>query len=347
MAVKNYDHCLHFHVVDKRMTLAEGSMNEVVSDNFGNICIRIDFDEQWDGVGKTARFIYGGQYIDVVLDSDNECICPCEVVKKGRFELGVFGADLKATTPVIVNVAASIISESGSEMPPDPQDDVYTQLLKICVEARDEAEAATQAAQEAADIMTSSTQALIDSAKACQDATAACEASNELATEAIDEAKEATTNAENATRRATTAAHRAEGAANGVFTIETNSGTELKFWVGTQAEYDAIKEKVQGCFYIISDDKLFEELVRKVDTHLTESVVYAGSMALADQYMIARFKLIPDESFARYCVNVGGSYVFYEMYKAINGYGHMERVEYEDRYYRSVSAYNFNNWVKF
>lgn len=43
--------------------------------------------------------------------------------------------------------------------------------------------------------------------------------------------------------------------AAGVVTIEQNHNAPLKFWVGTQAEYESLgEEKIENCFYIISDD---------------------------------------------------------------------------------------------
>ena len=43
--------------------------------------------------------------------------------------------------------------------------------------------------------------------------------------------------------------------AAGVVTIEQNHNAPLKFWVGTQAEYESLgEEEIENCFYIISDD---------------------------------------------------------------------------------------------
>ena len=55
---------------------------------------------------------------------------------------------------------------------------------------------------------------------------------------------------------------------------EQNHNTPLKFWIGTQAEYNAIDTPEQNCFYIFSDsDELndLEELcVQKVDAELNK-----------------------------------------------------------------------------
>lgn len=41
---------------------------------------------------------------------------------------------------------------------------------------------------------------------------------------------------------------------------EQNHGTGLTFWVGTQAEYNALAEHMPNCFYIISDDSTVDDL---------------------------------------------------------------------------------------
>lgn len=41
---------------------------------------------------------------------------------------------------------------------------------------------------------------------------------------------------------------------------EQNSGAALSFWVGTQAQYNAISEKANNCFYIITDDTTAEDI---------------------------------------------------------------------------------------
>lgn len=133
---------------------------EVVADNRNCICCKFVCDEQWEDVSKVARFIYNGEYKDVVLDADCMCICPSEVVKKGRFSVGLYGADLKATTPLVVSVLDSILSDSGSELPDDPTPDVYTQVLQITADATQAADEATLACWEAVDTSNKAIEAL-------------------------------------------------------------------------------------------------------------------------------------------------------------------------------------------
>lgn len=42
--------------------------------------------------------------------------------------------------------------------------------------------------------------------------------------------------------------------------VEQNKGVPLAFWVGTQAEYNAIENKANNCFYIVTDDTMKEDI---------------------------------------------------------------------------------------
>ncbi len=72
----------------------------------------------------------------------------------------------------------------------------------------------------------------------------------EACAEATEDAKEAT--------------ERANAAADGVVITEQNKKGPLTFWVGTQAEYDALVEKDMSCFYIISDDSDLEAIQNQI-----------------------------------------------------------------------------------
>lgn len=47
---------------------------------------------------------------------------------------------------------------------------------------------------------------------------------------------------------------------------ESNQGRELGFWVGTQAEYDALAEPPQDTYVIISDDHTLENIMEEIET---------------------------------------------------------------------------------
>lgn len=45
---------------------------------------------------------------------------------------------------------------------------------------------------------------------------------------------------------------------------EQNNGAGLSFWVGTQAEYNALDPKLNNCFYIITDDTTADDINKAV-----------------------------------------------------------------------------------
>ena len=46
---------------------------------------------------------------------------------------------------------------------------------------------------------------------------------------------------------------------------EQKSGANLKFWVGTTAEYNALPETESGCYYILTDDTTFDDMESAVN----------------------------------------------------------------------------------
>ena len=223
----NYDQCLRFSIDDKRISLIDELAVEVVADNRNNICCKFECDEQWDGVAKVARFIYNGMWKDEVLDVDCMCYVPAEVIKVGRFSVGLYGDNLKASTPLVVTVLESILSENNGELPDTPSDDVYTQILKMTADANTKADEATKAAWAAVNASTESIKAL------------------NKAKEELEEA-------------------------GFVITLkEKHKGVKLGFWVGTQAEYDALENKPSDCYVLIEDDDTLDKLKDDIDSNKT------------------------------------------------------------------------------
>lgn len=94
--------------------------------------INFDFDSEWDQYDvKTARFTYGGNYVDVVF-TGNTCAVPI-ITNVYRFKVGVFAGDLSTTTPVLISASKSILCETGT--PAAPTDDVYNQIIEVVNEA--------------------------------------------------------------------------------------------------------------------------------------------------------------------------------------------------------------------
>ena len=105
----------------------------VVADRTVYVCgnsdytVHFDFDAEWDAYKtKTARFVYGSKYKDVVFDG-NECPVPI-IANAYGLNVGVFAGDLHTSTPAYVETERSILCGFGSPADPDP--DVYAQIME-------------------------------------------------------------------------------------------------------------------------------------------------------------------------------------------------------------------------
>ena len=70
---------------------------------------------------------------------------------------------------------------------------------------------------------------------------------------------------------------------------ELNRNTALSFWVGTQAEYNALTEKADGCFYIITDDTTADDLQKAIEE------LQEGLSALEKKFTEVCVNLFPAE----------------------------------------------------
>lgn len=104
----------------------------VVADRTVYVCgnsdytVHFDFDAEWDAYKtKTARFIFGSKYKDVVFDGNE---CPVPIISNAYgLNVGVFAGDLHTSTPAYVETERSILCGFG--LPADPDPDVYDQIM--------------------------------------------------------------------------------------------------------------------------------------------------------------------------------------------------------------------------
>jgi hypothetical protein len=83
-------------------------------------------DAEWDGYGlKTARFVYGKSFVDVVFDG-TVCTFP-KIENANHIQVGIFAGDLHTTTGASIRACPSIRSAGGA--PEEPEPDVYDQLI--------------------------------------------------------------------------------------------------------------------------------------------------------------------------------------------------------------------------
>ena len=94
------------------------------------------FDEEWDGLVKTVRFVNGNKHKDVILENDS-CEFPIDIMGS-VVEVGVFAGDLKSTTSSYVVFLPSILEHFG--IPVDPTPEIYMQVMRLIQEIKNDIE---------------------------------------------------------------------------------------------------------------------------------------------------------------------------------------------------------------
>ena len=107
---------MQFTVQNRKIKCTKESL---VGDNADYIA-SFNFDSEWDGKIKTARFILNGQYTDVILEND-QCKIQVQVLKRGYLLVGVF-TDIMTTTSCETYINPSIKETNGNVAP--REDDV-------------------------------------------------------------------------------------------------------------------------------------------------------------------------------------------------------------------------------
>ena len=117
---------MRFTVKNREIYPSNGTPVFLIGDN-ADYKAQFDFDPEWNGVVKTARFVRGKKFQEVVIVND-ECEIPIEVLKQGFLEIGVFSAEM-TTTPCRILVKGSIKELGGMTAEPTP--DVYSQIISM------------------------------------------------------------------------------------------------------------------------------------------------------------------------------------------------------------------------
>lgn len=117
---------LHISVVDKIATYCQRDGTIVCGNS--DYVIEFTFDSEWDNhPTKTARFISGGAYVDVVFEGNTVAVPIQRDVL--ALAVGVYSGNLVTTTPALISCQKSILCEDG--LPADPAPDVYAQIIEL------------------------------------------------------------------------------------------------------------------------------------------------------------------------------------------------------------------------
>ena len=129
---------MHFSVKDLHIECADNQIEEIVKDADGVYYATFDFDADWDGKAKTARFLYNDKYVDSLVSRDNKCIVPSEIISyPADFKIVVYADEynesLVTSNYVCVRIIKSLLSQCGYSLPEGT--DVYTKIAQTAGEA--------------------------------------------------------------------------------------------------------------------------------------------------------------------------------------------------------------------
>lgn len=99
---------------------------EVVAGSRNYLAARFTFTEEWTGT-KTAVFGKDDKHYTMLIDDNNECYVPWEVIQPPMFTVSVFCGDLVTASVADVRVLESGYQCNATPAPPTP--DVYTQII--------------------------------------------------------------------------------------------------------------------------------------------------------------------------------------------------------------------------
>ena len=140
---------LKFCVRGQRITRADAIVT--VADAINYVYAEFAFCSDWDGLVKTAVFTRGSASYEALLDQDDRCLVPYEILADGPgvFKASVFAGNLITTAPVKVRIDASGWSFAlESSQPPTPS--VYQQIIDRMTDIETDMETATAAAEASA-----------------------------------------------------------------------------------------------------------------------------------------------------------------------------------------------------
>lgn len=118
---------LTFEVSNQILTRTD--KNQIVADSKNYLYAQFIFNtDEWNGGIITALFQRGTEVIRRILDENNRCDVPWEMIKNGYFKVSVFTGDVIPTNPVVVGVKGSgYVNDSTEGSAPQP--DIFTQII--------------------------------------------------------------------------------------------------------------------------------------------------------------------------------------------------------------------------
>jgi hypothetical protein len=178
----------------KNQSLYLTTRGRVVADSQGYLGAKFTFTDDWNGTVKVAQFKRGDLFYSILLDSNDECTIPWEVlVDEGEFICNVFGNNTQnsANKIITVNPVTVPVDASGltaGELPDEPTEGVDGQVLYEIYRYAEEAAASASAAASSATLAQGYAGSAASSAQDLDTAVSSAQESAETASEAASSA---------------------------------------------------------------------------------------------------------------------------------------------------------------
>ena len=129
---------MHFNIQDLRISCDGHEIEELIADKDGYYHASFEFDDAWAGLTKTARFMYGHNECDSLIESDNTCLIPIDAIHhlatvNVLVFAGEYGTSL-VTNSACLKVVKSTVTVSNYDLA-DDSPNIYTQVAALAADA--------------------------------------------------------------------------------------------------------------------------------------------------------------------------------------------------------------------
>lgn len=196
-------------------TLGASCHSAIISRSQDYLKAEFCFSDDWDNTIRIAQFVRGDLKYNIMLDSNNSCLVPWELLtSSGTFTVTVWANNYPNQDNLIITankVSVNVFPDGLDEnlIPKDPTQGMEGEIVTTCLQAAEEAKnSASSAANSASDALEYKNSASASAASASESAATA----SDSASVATTKANEASASASNASVSETNAADSATSA---------------------------------------------------------------------------------------------------------------------------------------
>lgn len=213
----------------QEQTLGASCHSAIISRSQDYLKAEFCFSKDWDNAIRIAQFVRDDLKYNIMLDSDNTCFVPWELLtSQGTFTVTVWANNypnqdnlIITTNKVSINVFPDGLDEDL--IPKDPTQGMEGEIVTTCLQAAEEAKnSATESANSASEALEYKDSALASSTSASESALSAS-ASATIAANKSNEASISATNASNSETNASNSATSASGSASEALGYKNNA----------------------------------------------------------------------------------------------------------------------------